>query len=572
VNVVDIVIRARDLSRDVFDNVGRGASRIGSVFGAVFSRIGQLGDRASQVFQRLGGTLGRLGGTPHGALVLIGATLAALPILAQAVAIAITLGIGGALAGLGIMVAAKSKEVQAHFAALKAHVSGSLKGMAQPFENELVRIANISRDTFDDLAPSLGRSFSRIAPMVTSVVQGIGKGLSGLGSNIDGIVTAFGPLMNVLARRMPDVIAELGNAFEDIAHATSDRFLDMLIDGFIVLVRVVAGVIEHLAYLGDKVAWVWEQFKKIPGVRGIFEGAGKGAQSSGNQIGRMGNKAEEARKAMHKLAEQISDFANKALDSRSSMRNLEKAIDDAAEAARKNGRTLDINTRKGRDNQEALDGIARAAHQMAKAVAEGGGDAGAAMSRARERFIATARSMGMSQREAERLADDLGLVRAAANRIPTRRTVNVRQSGIGDAIRASKSLASAVRSIPTSRTVTVRVRSIASNGIITRMGGRAMASGGVVGRAAEGGPRSNLVLVGELGPELVDVAPGSTVIPHGRTQAMLAGARGGGPVVLEFGGAPSDPLLRALWEWFVSTVRIKGGTGPDSVQRAVKKG
>lgn len=51
---------------------------------------------------------------------------------------------------------------------------------------------------------------------------------------------------------------------------------------------------------------------------------------------------------------------------------------------------------------------------------------------------------------------------------------------------------------------------------------RGYASGGVVG-AAGGGPRSNLTLVGENGPELVDLAPGSTVHSNPDSRSMLSG-------------------------------------------------
>jgi hypothetical protein len=54
------------------------------------------------------------------------------------------------------------------------------------------------------------------------------------------------------------------------------------------------------------------------------------------------------------------------------------------------------------------------------------------------------------------------------------------------------------------------------------------ASGGVVGAAAAGGPRSGWTLVGEMGPELVRIPPGTQVMNNAATAAMLAGGGGGG--------------------------------------------
>lgn len=53
------------------------------------------------------------------------------------------------------------------------------------------------------------------------------------------------------------------------------------------------------------------------------------------------------------------------------------------------------------------------------------------------------------------------------------------------------------------------------------------AAGGVVGHAAEGGGRSGLTLVGEQGPELVDLPAGSQVHTTGDSRRMLAGSSGG---------------------------------------------
>lgn len=113
-----------------------------------------------------------------------------------------------------------------------------------------------------------------------------------------------------------------------------------------------------------------------------------------------------------------------------------------------------------------------------------------------------------------------------------------------------------------------RARSIGSQitGAIGHIPG--FASGGI-SHAAEGGPRGNLAMVGEHGRELVRLPFGSTVIPNGQTEAMMAGGGGGGTPRLVFAGGPTDELGAAIWEWIKKNVRLEGGGGDDNVQRAL---
>lgn len=61
------------------------------------------------------------------------------------------------------------------------------------------------------------------------------------------------------------------------------------------------------------------------------------------------------------------------------------------------------------------------------------------------------------------------------------------------------------------------------------------AKGGVVGQAASGGVRSNMTLVGEAGPEIVDLAPGSHVRSNPDTRRMLRGMGGtADPILVQF--------------------------------------
>ncbi len=85
------------------------------------------------------------------------------------------------------------------------------------------------------------------------------------------------------------------------------------------------------------------------------------------------------------------------------------------------------------------------------------------------------------------------------------------------------------------------------------------ANGGVVGAAATGGPRGNLVMVGERGRELVRLPYGSQVMNNGATERAMGGgggARNSTEVVTLRAG---DALTRMLFEAIRSGVRQQGG-------------
>jgi hypothetical protein len=124
------------------------------------------------------------------------------------------------------------------------------------------------------------------------------------------------------------------------------------------------------------------------------------------------------------------------------------------------------------------------------------------------------------------------------------------------------------------RTVDVNVRAridprLTSGGFV--MGGRPVFTGGIIG-AASGGPRSRQTLVGEHGPELVDLAPGSTVHSNPDTRRLMGTGGGGGHLVLEFAGGSGSELERLLWDFIKKNVRLRGGKGPNSVQKALGGG
>lgn len=158
-----------------------------------------------------------------------------------------------------------------------------------------------------------------------------------------------------------------------------------------------------------------KQFEEAVGTTGTKAGntslaidgltdATKGANDSAN----------DGKTAFDKYADAINKTYKATLGLRGDKRALESAIDGVTESVKKNGKTLDINTEKGRANQEALDGVASAGLSVVQSMKETGAPAekiAVQMDKSRESFIKAAKSMGMSSDAAKKLADDIGLVK-----------------------------------------------------------------------------------------------------------------------------------------------------------------
>ena len=85
---------------------------------------------------------------------------------------------------------------------------------------------------------------------------------------------------------------------------------------------------------------------------------------------------------------------------------------------------------------------------------------------------------------------------------------------------------------------------------------KGLATGGVVSSAATGGVRSNRVLVGEQGPELVDLPIGSRVSSHADSARMSSAGSGGMGLQIEWvGGNAGDEFM----SWLRKNIRVRGG-------------
>ncbi|MFC8862648.1 coiled-coil domain-containing protein [[Kitasatospora] papulosa] len=442
----------------------------------------------------------------------------------------------------------------------KLAVAGTGIGLLVVMLAELTDIGKTTPPNIDKLTSSLGQ-FAQSGKVSGEAARVFGKDLGSLVDSLNAVPRS-GEKVDDFFKRFkanPKSLKESRIEFDaldkslanlvsggkgDLAAAALSRIKKEMVEAGYSTAGLKSRLTEYKGALADA---AFEQ-RLIADSMGVF----------GDQALEVQAKLDAQRMSADGLTQSINALSNAYLQARGGIRGMEAAIDAATEALQKNGATLDNNTEKGRANNEALDNLASATMKAAESARANGSSwetVNGIYDRGRQKLIESADAMGLTRAQAVKLADQilrtpdktarlkgnmedlqkkLDSAKAQLKRVPDSRKARVR----GDIEQLEHALATARRKLDaingkTSHTYVIthmEARQEGSHG--TQLG---YAHGGVIG-AAGGGPRSRLTLVGEQGPELVDLAPGSRVRSNPDTKRMLAGGRAGGggqPLVVQ---------------------------------------
>lgn len=424
--------------------------------GGLFKEIGKSG---GTVFGS--GMLGALKTPILGPLLLatVGAVAATvMPAVGAIAGAGLVLGFGAGLAGLGITFAAKSDVVKKAWSKTLGDMGAQMTLLSKPFEGTLVSIAGFARRTFNAFAPDLKAGFAKMAPEITLFADQVTTGLEELAPAVQPMVDAFDAVLRTLGPATQGLLRQTSEGLQDLARsvkANPDGLADLvdgagdlikqLLDGIAVLnningqfermtggvsaVDVVMGllkatvgvlfgpfsllskVLEKAGIKADdltssvaistETAGLWTQGLDASQLAALGVGTAAGTAATG--IDKQKQSTDDLITSMHKLN-------NLALELSGSQIGFQAAVDDATASVKENGRTLDINTAKGRANRTALNDVASAANAQTDAMLKAGSSnetAGAAAESARGRFVKIATQMGLSKSAAEKLAASL---------------------------------------------------------------------------------------------------------------------------------------------------------------------
>ncbi|SCK20058.1 hypothetical protein YUYDRAFT_02076 [Streptomyces sp. ScaeMP-e48] len=437
----------------------------------------------------------------------------------------------------------------------------------------LVQLASIGEKTppnVDRLTTSLGK-LADTGKVSGEAARAFGTDLSGLADSLrvisrpdigQGIDAWIGSIVGIDTREIKEAKADLDGADDALANLVRSGHADLAAAA---LDRLGSGMSKNgmsaaelrgqMDNYQNALADVAYEQKLAADAMGLF---GQQAIQTQQKLDAQKASADGLRQAI----QQLNDVNRAALGG---MVGFEGAIDAAAKAAAENadvltmvGGQLDLNSEKSRTAATALTDLAAKTDSATASARESGASwatVNGIYERGRKQLVANAMQMGLNRNEAQQLAaqilktpdktaklrgnlEDLKVKLADAKtrlkNAPSSKTAKIKGeiSDLRNKVAQAKAALNQVKSKTVS--VMVQYRSSQNPSSFAKSIG-ALAHGGVVG-AAGGGPRSRMTLVGEQGPELVDLAPGSRVRSNPDTKRMLSGGHAGGsgqPIVVQ---------------------------------------
>lgn len=541
------------------NNIRTESKRTGEgVGGSIIEGITRFSPKMASAITDVAGIAGKAGGPLLAAGLAVG-----LPLIGASISGAIVggVGIGGVLGGVAL--ASQDARVAAAGKVLGNNLMTGLKQDASVFVGPVLEGINKIQSRFETLRPTLQNIFRNSSNFLDPLLDGALDGITALMAGVDvlignagPVIDAFGGAFKTLGESIGEAMATISGGSEDAA--TAITFLaDGLGQAIVNLGRLIRVLTETWGFLHDATLETISLGEANTALAPTLERSADGARRLGS--GTFG--AAESMGFMQKSAEEMTfslEDAEKAVNAvyqannnlYSSTTNVAEAMARATKTIKQNGQTLSLNTEAGRENRNALSSVAGQLQRNYDAYVKVNG-VGEGSSRVannlRGQFVRLATAATGSSREANRLADSL-------LNIPRNTNPRVTLQGGRALSNEVKDMRNRINSLPRSKTITVHV-SVTGRERLDSLGHRIggyKASGGVVGAggmahggikgAADGATSSGMTLVGEYGPELVDLPPGTSVKSNPDTMRIMSGGGGGNttggqvPVVLNVDG------------------------------------
>lgn len=296
---------------------------------------------------------------------IVAGLIAAAPIIIAQLSAVIAAATALGFAGLGIGLASQLIPVQDAFATMLSEVRNTLVEAAGPLIDPLINAMEFLQTVVEgSLAPTLQKLFEVIGPGLEDLLNGLTTGVN----NFFGAFDTSGPELSALlsdmgafAAELLGILGEVFATFVDGGLETRIALRDLLtlleltvmgVAGLARLITEIYGMARLITSLiqGDLPAAANAVLQgQIASNDAIFRtGEGYGQLAAATDAETKALKAQQkalddTKKAMDDLVKSADDLISKKIDAKQSW-------DDLTEAVKENGRNLDLDSEKGRDN------------------------------------------------------------------------------------------------------------------------------------------------------------------------------------------------------------------------------
>jgi hypothetical protein len=575
-------------------------SKINTIRGAMrdlktdIEKVGNASEKAAKQSIQLGdafenGIMGLLK-TPGGmaAAALIGGTLA-IP-LGAAAGGAVTGGIGAGVAGAGIAGALKGPDkakIESAWGAVIADVEQRWIAGSRVFSGPLVAAAQTFHHAMDDIhiEAILNKASAFIAPLAA----GAARFASYLGQGLGTVVDKAGPVIAVIGDELPRLGRAIATAMSDISSG-SEGGAEALRDVFVVIEGTIVGVgrlimmLENayaaiksfgdgwksaVSYLRDTngllfvilepmdaLIHLFNPDKPIEFAHALHESA-TGVRDLGQETAASSAQLQGFISALSNSKTTVDDVAaaitDKLISSMLALDNanlgFEKSLTGVADAFAQNGRAMDIHTSKGQANREAILGSVGALQRQYDENVKAGMSAVDAALAYDQGTAALERQLKKAGLTTAQINDLIGKYKGVPGKVDT----DIQAHGLEGVLADLDDTLRTINNLPKRTDLYIYEH---HSGIVGGKEGPSKYASGTM--SARGG----LALVGELGPELVELPAGARVYTANETRAIAASRGGspssGGSVEIIFGSDGSS-LGDAILAIVQNAVRLQGG-------------
>lgn len=308
---------------------------------------------------------------------LVTGILAASPLVAGALSVAISGAVALGVAGLGIALGSQFTRVQTAWTGFVSRLRMQLVTSASAFEQVLVNVFALVEARFTRLDPLLERLFSTSASFVEPFVNNLLSALENFLFHLDRALGGTGGLLDEAGRGLENLATAAGIALEILASTGEDgkkAFRDLifivsgLVVGFSLLVAVltkVHGLIRGTAQVVASLpVFLQILFPLLAALGHLANASDRNSNANRAWIhtntdlldsqGQVIAKTKEEEQAVKALRDAINDAANAALDAILSNVAYEESIDELAKSLKENGKNINIDTENGRENVRAF--------------------------------------------------------------------------------------------------------------------------------------------------------------------------------------------------------------------------